>query len=477
MSCNDTSKLTPVRVVTELNIGDAQEIKLSNGEIVMLKLLQVEVVRDSLRDAVRSAIVKVSVDNEEITINSGNYNLPVSIGKIQIDCPVVKEYYTNSDYDRWGLQKDAQFRLWPANSPFAKPGTFVYPIKQDWLPGHTQTGNEPCYVAGSDIPADKKIYYHSGFDIGGAEGMDEIVSATDGLVVSANNKVLEGYEDLPGDVRTDVVYIVDNRNWYIRYSHLDNTDPKIVPGAKVKMGQKIGFIGKQGHSGGWVHLHFEIRNKEMPSGIWGTEDAYPYAWESYVHQYNPDLIAVARPHKLIWTGQQVTFDGRKSKSFSGNIVSYEWTFCDGTTTEGAVQKKSYNTPGEYSEILKVTDSKGNIDYDFTIVQVYDRINPEKTMPNLQLAFHPTLNIKPGDPVTFLVRTFNTDFGNEVWDFGDGSPQVTVKSKIEDPKKIIEGKFAETIHSFSKPGHYLVRVERSDEAGIKAIAHLHVTINN
>jgi len=111
VSCNDTSELTPVRVVAELNIGESQDIKLSNGDIVKLKLLQVDVVRDSLRNAIRSAYVKVSVDDEEITLNSGNYNLPVAVGKVQIDCPVVKNCYTNSNYDWWELQKDARFRL------------------------------------------------------------------------------------------------------------------------------------------------------------------------------------------------------------------------------------------------------------------------------------------------------------------------------------------------------------------------------
>lgn len=476
VSCKDTSELTNVRVVAELNIGETQDIILSNGNYVKLKLLQIDVVRDSLRDAVRSVNVEVSVDGEEIILHSGNYNLPVTVQKIQIDCPIVKEYYTNSNSDGWGLQKDARFRLWSAYSHLIKPGTFVYPIKQDWLPSMTQSGNEPTYVDWGETVANKKIYYHTGHDIGGAEGMDEIVSATDGLVVSANNEVLEGYEDLPGDVRSDVVYIVDMRNWYIRYSHLDSTDPKIKPGTKVKMGQKIGLIGKQGHSGGWVHLHFEIKNKETLSGNWGTEDAYAYAWESYKNQYNPSLIAVARPHQLVWTGQKAILEGGKSKSFAGNIVSYEWTFCDGTTAEGAIQEKSYEKPGEYSEILKVTDSEGNIDYDFTVVQVYDTNNPENSIPVMQPAYHPTLNIKPGDPVTFLVRTFNTDFGNEVWDFGDGSPQVTVKSDFVDKKNSSKGKFAETVHSFSEPGNYIVKVERSDETGLKAISHLHVVVN-
>ena len=179
-------------------------------------------------------------------------------------------------------------------------------------------------------------------------------------------------------------------------------------------------MGKQGGSGGWVHLHFGMSYKETSTGDWGVEDAYPYVWEAYVNQYHPDMMAVARPHHLLWTGQEATLDGSKSKSFSGDIISFEWTFCDGTTAVGAVQKKTYEKPGEYSEILKVTDSEGNIDYDFTVIQVYARGEEEQTIPAIQPAYHPSLDIKPGDPVTFLVRTFNTAVGNEVWDFGDGS---------------------------------------------------------
>jgi len=135
----------------------------------------------------------------------------------------------------------------------------------------------------------------------------------------------------------------------------------------------------------------------------------------------------------------------------------------------------FNLPGEYSEILKVTDSKGNVDYDFVVVQVYDRTNPGHTIPAMQAAFHPTLNIHPGDPVTFLVRTFNTDTGNEVWDFGDDSPAVAVKSETVTRSNITNGKFAETVHSFSKPGHYIVSVERTDESQIKAVTRLHVVV--
>ena len=475
VSCNDTSELTPLRVVTELDIGELGDITLSNGDVVKLELLEIHEVRDSLCGAVRAAYVRVSVGGEEIILSAGNYNLPVAIGNVQIDCPAIKGYLANSSKDRWGLSKDARFRLWPKGSPYIMPGTFVCPVKQDWLASMSQSGNESTYVDWGEDPANKTIYYHSGFDMGGAEGMDEIVSATDGMVISANNVLLDGYSDMPGDVRKDVVYVIDNHGWYIRYSHLDSVDPEIRPGMKINMGQRIGFIGKQGHSGGWVHLHFEIKNKETSSGNWGTEDAYAYVWESYVHQNNPSIIAVARPHQLVWANQEVTLNGGKSKSFSGNIVSYQWTFSDGTTAAGAVQKKIYNNPGEYSEILKVTDSKGNVDYDFTVVQVCSKKYPEKRIPTIHAGFHPTREIMPGDPVTFLVRTFNSDTGNEIWDFGDGTPKLSVKSESI-PKDASQGKYARTVHSFSNPGHYIVKVERSNEHGYKATAHLHVEVS-
>jgi len=476
VSCTQSPDPKPLRVVTELDIGESQDITLSNGEVVNLKLIEIGTLRDSLRLAVRKTVVRISVDGEPVTLGSGNYNLPVEVGQVQVDCPVTTAIYTNSNSDRWDMSKDARFRMWPAGSPYMEPGTFVYPIKQEWLASMSQSGNEPTYVDWGESPARKNIYYHSGHDIGGAEGMDEIVSATDGLVLAIRGDTLDGYVDFPGDIRPDVVWVQTDLGWYIRYSHLDSTDPAILPGTRIKMGQKIGYIGKKGNSGGWVHLHFEILHKETSTGNWGAEEAYPYIWESYVSQYEPALIAVARPHLLLWTGQEADLDGSKSKSFAGDIVSWEWTFSDGTTGEWAHHQKSYAVPGEYSEILKVTDSEGNIDYDFMVVQVIDRENPDQPIPTLQPAYYPTQDISPGDQITFLVRSFNTGEGEEIWDFGDGSPQVSVESEPVDRQNHTEGKFAETTHSFSEPGDYIITVERTDENGIKATAHLHVVVN-
>jgi len=470
-------ELTRLNVIVGLNVGESKEVKLTNGDAVNLKLTGINIVRDSLRKAVRAAFLTVTVDGEEITLGCGNYNMPVTVGKVKIDCPVIKEITATSSYYARSaiLQSDARFRLWPANSPFIQKGTFAFPLKQSWMASRTQSQNEPAGLGWAENLESTNMGYHATHDFGGAEGMEEIFSATDGLVVSSNNEVLDGYEELPGDVRPDVVWIVDGRGWYIRYSHLNSIEPEIKAGTTIRMGQRIGYMGKQGGSGGWVHLHFGVHYRDPVTSVWEVEDAIPYLWEAYAGKYKPALLAIARPRLLAWTGDEITLDGSKSFSLGGDIVSYQWTFTDGTTADGAVHKKSYSTAGEYSEILKVTDSKGNVDYDFTYVQVYEKGHPEKRIPTIHPVYYPTLNIKPGDPVTFLVRTFGSDTGDEVWDFGDGTEKVTVNSGVIQRQTQNDGQYASAIHSFQKPGHYIVRVERINESGFPAIGHLHVTV--
>ncbi len=468
--------ISRLNTISELNTGESKQVILTNGEIVKLSLKDVRIERDSVRGAVRNAILTIEIDGEEITIGSGNYHLPVKVGKVQIDCPVVKEFTVSSYYRHDGsLPKDARLRLWPGDSPFIQPGTFGFPLKQFLLAGRTQSQNELAGLGWAEDLQSTNTGYHAPHDFGGAEGMDEIFAATNGLVVSSNKEVLAGYEDLPGDVRPDVVWIVDARGWYYRYSHLNSIESKIVPGARVKLGQKIGYMGKQGGSGGWVHLHFGVHHKNQETGMWEVEDAYPYLWEAYVREYGLKIKAIARPRLIAWTNQEITLDGSKSVGLESEIVSYEWIFTDGSNAKGPVQKRRYDTAGEYSEILKVTDSNGNVDYDFAYIQVFDRQFPEKQIPTIHPVFYPSMDIKAGDPVTFLVRTFGSQAGEETWDFGDGTEKVVVNSGVVERQTRTEGKYAETVHTFSKPGHYVVRVERINEFGFPAIGHLYVKV--
>jgi len=487
---SETAVIKPLRTVVDLDLGEAREISLPDGEIAEIVLIDKGETVYAPTGAIVNAWVRVRVNDHEIVLDSGNYNLPVTVSNVQIDCPVTGAYRANSRSDPWNLKKDARLRVWPAGSQYMTPGTFVYPIKQKFFASKSQMCNEPVFVDGGTFPADK-IYYHYGLDFGGAEGMDEVVSSTDGLVVSAGDSVLPGYENSPAAKRYDVVYIQDGRGWLYRYSHLWAFHLAIKPGVRVKMGQKIGILGKEGGSGGWSHLHFGI-NSKLPSGEWCNEQGYAYTWEAYLRQYDPALIAVARPHLFAHVGEQVKLSGAKSWSSSGKIERYEWQLSSGDTASGAECTVTYERPGQYSEILKIADGAGRIDYDFAVITVIDTAKSPayQIPPVIHSSFHPTFNITAGEPVTFLARSFDTEMGKEVFDFGDGSAPVTVYSNTGYGSKVLrwlglDNKFlrfnhhmegyGQTVHRFNSPGHYLVKASHTAKNGYTATSHLYVIV--
>jgi murein DD-endopeptidase MepM/ murein hydrolase activator NlpD len=460
----------------DLGPGEAARVEGANGSVAQVRLLGVDVTTDPIRAAVRSARVRVEIDGKMITIASGNYELPRTVGAVQVDCPVVSAYLKNTNEDHWGLEKTARLRFWAAGSPWIEPETFVYPVRQRWFAGLTQMGNEPTYVDGGEEPNRKSVYYHAGLDIGGAEGLVEIVAATDGLVVSRGNERLQEHDPKKTPVRPryDVVYLRDDRGWYYRYSHMQTIDPAMRPGAAVKKGQRLGILGKEGGSGGWSHQHFEIKSLQ-PSGKWGTQEGYAFLWQAALREFNPDVIAVARPHVFARVGDRVVLDGTRSWCRAGGPARFDWAFSDGSTAAGPRVERSYDRPGTYSEILKVTDSRGRFAYDFAAVQVVDPARPGDLPPTIHAAFAPTTGLRAGDPVTFKVRTFRTTDGSESWDFGDGTPSVTVHSDGNVDQHAPDG-YAVTVHRYARPGDYLVRVERTDRRGWTATARLHVRVD-
>jgi murein DD-endopeptidase MepM/ murein hydrolase activator NlpD len=469
--------LAPPFQTVDLNVGESHEVILE-GRAITVKLLDLKEQSDTLRGAVRRAEVRVEVDGQAISLVSANYRLPVTVGRVQIDCPITRGYTRNSTKTTgglapWGLEKDARLRLWPARSPWLNPDTFSYPAKQAWFASATQMANEPTYVDGGERPGAGNVYYHYGLDIGGAEGLIDVVAATDGLVVSVGKEMLPGYAGTPVAPRYDVIYLLDERGWFYRYSHLHSIAAGLKPGQKVRRGQALGILGKEGGSGGWSHLHFDISGRQ-PSGRWGIIDGYAFLWEANLRERQPKLIAVARPHHFVAVGEQVQLDGTRSWSAAGPIAKYEWTCTDGQTGEGPSLERTYSRPGVYSEILQVTDREGRIDYDFSIVNVVDRLHPEQLPPSIHAAYAPTEGIRPGDAIKFLVRTFRTTDGEETWDFGDGTPPVVVHSDGNVVQLAKDG-YAQTVHRFARSGHYLVRVQRTDRRGFTATSRLKVLV--
>jgi murein DD-endopeptidase MepM/ murein hydrolase activator NlpD len=272
--------------------------------------------------------------------------------------------------------------------------------------------NEPTYVDEGERIASAKIYYHAGLDIGGAEGLVDVLAATSGVVVGLGTAIVDKEKDNASldHQYNDTIWVQDERGWYERYTHLYSFDPSVKLGGRVAIGQKIGTLGKEGGSGGWSHLHYEIISRQA-SGKLGTQEGYAFLWEAYQRQYKPHLIAVARPHEAVLVEEKATLDGSRSWSES-HIAHYEWTFTDGEKASGPRVEKVYSKAGTFSELLKITDGRGRTAYDFETVNVLDPKHPEQVPPSIQAAYWPTMGIAPGKPIAFKVRTFGTTNGEE-----------------------------------------------------------------
>ena len=452
--------------VADLQTGEQRNVPLSNGLSVPVQLTATSETRDGAQAAVREARVNVTVDGVKLELRCGNYELPRPAGRVQVDCPVTATYLTNTSDDHWGLRAAARIRLWPAGSPWMTPNEMGYPLKQRWFLTHTQMSNEPTYVDRGEQLSRKKVYYHSGLDLGGPEAMAQVVAATDGVVVSLGKEVLpEHAKGTPIAQRYDVIYLLDSRGWYYRYSHLHSFDSSLELGATVKRGDPLGLLGKEGGSGGWSHLHFEIKSRQ-PSGAWGTEEGFAFLWEAYLRDFKPDVMALARPHRYAKVGEEVTLDGARSWVRAGK-PAYRWQLSDGRAVTTPRVTMRYNKIGTYSEVLEVKDPSGHIAYDFATVNVYGDNDPI----TINASYFPSLNVKAGQTITFKVRTFGLTSGEETWDFGDGSPRRSTQSD-GNAVKLAKNGYAIITHTYAKPGNYIVTVKN----GAAATTHLWVPVN-
>src|SRR5438128_863849 len=288
----------PLFRAVDIDVGATEQVQFSDGKHATVKLLAISETRDKARSAIREARAEVEINGSRATLSCGNYRLPVALGEVQADCTVTKTYYQNTNHDHWGLERDARLRLWPLGSPFMPPGSMLYPVHERWFASRTQMANEPTYVDEGERITSRKIYYHAVLDIGGAEGLVDVIAASDGLVVGLGTNVIDKEKTNASISRefNDTIWVQDERGWYHRYTHLYSVDPSVKLGGRVVMGQKIGTLGKEGGSGGWSHLHYEILSRQ-PSGKLGTSGriCLPVGSLPTAIQAGPDCRRAASP--------------------------------------------------------------------------------------------------------------------------------------------------------------------------------------
>ena len=96
---------------------------------------------------------------------------------------------------------------------------------------------------------------------------------------------------------------------------------------------------------------------------------------------NQPPVADAGPDQTSAVGSTVAFDGSGSSDSDGTIVTYEWTFGDGSIGSGISTSHTYATAGTYAVTLTVTDDDGATGTDTATVTV----NPASTGGTLHIS--------------------------------------------------------------------------------------------
>ena len=472
--------------VFDLAIGESADVTLSDGVARRMTLEAVHEPVCKARGVIRAPSITLGVDGEHANVPAALYNMPQLVNGVRVACSVtrgVAEAVARYK-DIYALDKDARIRCWDPDGPLFGPTPLVYPARQRWFASLTQMANERCFTNACEAPLikpDEYVYYHFGLDIGGHDRAVPVVAAAGGQVVVRGDEKLHGHDGTGGDARYDRVVIRDDRGWFYLYSHLDMIALTIELGGRVAPGDPVGFLGKEGSSGGWSHLHFGLASLQ-PSGRYGQVEGYPFLVEAYLHECPGALLACARPHRVSTVREPIELDGRRSICDGAEIASWRWTLHDGESVDNARATKVYPAEGTYSEMLAVTDTRGQTAIDFCTVQILPQdADPAKTPPVIHLTYYPTDDTHAGQPLAFKARTFwgagcdANKGGEELWDFGDGTHATTCSGRPGRGTACETTDFAERWHVYDSPGRYIVTVRRTGTNGLSATAQVQVEV--
>ncbi len=131
-------------------------------------------------------------------------------------------------------------------------------------------------------------------------------------------------------------------------------------------------------------------------------------------------------------GETVTFDANGS---TGNIVTYTWTFDDGTeqTTDEPVISHTYDATGGYTVTLEIEDGNNNTS------QTSQTVTVTESTVELDAVF----GFSPTEPATGETVTF--DAGDSTggvieyrWAFGDGTEETTQEPTVSHTYELADG---------------------------------------
>lgn len=156
------------------------------------------------------------------------------------------------------------------------------------------------------------------------------------------------------------------------------------------------------------------------------------------------------------TDMSVALDASASADADGTISTYSWAFGDGQVAAGKTVSHTYETAGEYTVTLTVTDDRGA---SATATQ------PVTATPAPNGAPVAALKATVADLTAAFDASASRDTDGTIvsyaWNFGDSTPGTTTTT-------------AKTSHEYASPGTYTVTVTVTDDRGGTDAATVEVT---
>ncbi len=162
---------------------------------------------------------------------------------------------------------------------------------------------------------------------------------------------------------------------------------------------------------------------------------------------SPSVSFIAPPNCL---GYSTQFTDQSSIS-SGNLISWNWTFGDGQTSNSQNPQHTYGAPGNYNATLIVSSNNGCVDTVSAQVGVNDLPSPGFTAPDVCFGM-PTLFNNTSNIANGVVTSYS-------WNFGDGST-----SALQQPS-----------HQYSSNGSYTVTLIATSGSGCTQAAQSIVNV--
>lgn len=157
-----------------------------------------------------------------------------------------------------------------------------------------------------------------------------------------------------------------------------------------------------------------------------------------------------------YPSEQISFYGGSSYDPDGEIVSYSWSFGDGTTAQGASASHSYSKQGTYTVALSVTDNEGATSSSSTRVVIIQANNPPELLSSVSTS--------PGEFTASLIITASDKDGDDILcsiSWGDGtSTSIT----------LTDGQTTTQTHTYPEYGSYTISLSGSDGNAVTSRTH-------